>query len=94
MVLIWSHPAFSKMAEIPHAPKNAQTSPAITQNFFEGFVFSIYPLNNAFEVASYEVFFSRIGTHFGEASFYFLYAIQRLLKAPFLGCAKFFNIFL
>jgi hypothetical protein len=27
MVLIWSHPAFSKMAEIPRALENAQTSP-------------------------------------------------------------------
>jgi hypothetical protein len=27
MVLIWSHPAFSKIAEIPPAPENAQTSP-------------------------------------------------------------------
>jgi hypothetical protein len=53
-----------------------------------------YPFNNAFGVASYEVFFSRVGTHFGEASFYFLHAIQGFLKAPFLGCAKFFNIFL
>jgi hypothetical protein len=27
MVLIWSHPAISKIAEIPRAPENAQTSP-------------------------------------------------------------------
>src|SRR5690242_21096171 len=32
---------------------------------------STYPFNNAFRVASSEVFFGRIGTHFGETSFYF-----------------------
>jgi hypothetical protein len=27
MILIWSHPTFSKIAEISRAPENAQTSP-------------------------------------------------------------------
>jgi hypothetical protein len=43
--------------------------PVITQNFLEGFGLSTYSFNNALGVASYEVFFSRVGTHFGEASF-------------------------
>jgi hypothetical protein len=77
-------PAHGKRANIP----------AITQNFFEGLGFSTYPFNNAFGVASYEIFFSRVGTHFGKASFYFILAIQGFFKAPFLRCAKFFNIFL
>jgi hypothetical protein len=80
----WNSPRTGKHANIP----------AITQNLFEGFGFSTYLFNDALGVASYEVFFSRVGTHFGEASFQFLHTIQGFLEAPFLGFAKFFNIFL
>jgi hypothetical protein len=53
-----------------------------------------YPFNNAFGVASYEVFFGRVGAHVGETGFYFLHTVQGFFKASFLGCAKFFNVFL
>jgi hypothetical protein len=66
----------------------------IIQDFLEGFGFSTYPFNYALGVASDKVFFRRVGAHFGEASFYFLHAIQGFFKTLFLGFAKFFNIFL
>jgi hypothetical protein len=56
------------MAEIP-AHRKTHKHPRDHSNFFEGFGFSTYPFNNAFGVASYEVFYSKVGTHFGEASF-------------------------
>jgi hypothetical protein len=77
----------------PHTGKRANI-PAITQNFFEALGFSTYPFNNAFGVASYEVFLGRVGAHVGETSFYFLHTVQGFFKASFLGYAKFFNIFL
>jgi hypothetical protein len=77
----------------PRTGKRANI-PAVTQNFFEGFGLSAYPFNDTLGVAFYEVFFGRVGTHFGEASFQFLHTIQGFLEAPFLGLAKFFNIFL
>jgi hypothetical protein len=45
-------------------------------------------------VASYEVFFGRLGAHVGETSLYFLHTAQEFFKASFLGCTKFLNSFL
>jgi hypothetical protein len=41
----------------------------IAQALFKSFDFPVYPINNAFRVASNEVLFGRISTYFGKAGF-------------------------
>jgi hypothetical protein len=68
--------------------------PMIVQDFFKGFGFLAYSINEAFGVASNKVLLRRISTYFCKAAFQFFHAIQGFFEAPFLGFAKLLNIFL
>jgi hypothetical protein len=99
--LTWSQPTFSRIAagggggrRAPPSVGEGTNVPAITEDLFKSFNFSAYPINNTLGVTSNEIFFGRICTHLGKASFQFPYAIQGFFKASLLGFAKLLNIFL
>jgi hypothetical protein len=92
--LTWSQPTFPNPPPPPPSVGEGTNVPAITEDLFKSFNFSAYPINNTLGVTSNEIFFGRICTHLGKASFQFPYAIQGFFKASLLGFAKLLNIFL
>jgi hypothetical protein len=70
------------MAEIPRAPETRKHPRDHLKFLREGFGLSTYPFNNAFGVASYEVFFGRVGAHVGEISFIFSHS-PRIFQSIF-----------
>jgi hypothetical protein len=57
--------------------------PAIVQDFFKGFGFPVYPINDAFGVASNKVLFRRISTYFCKSCFSIFSRNPRTCRSTF-----------